>query len=144
MKNWVINSFLVISLIGLLDAGYLSLGVLIGGDTGCFLVKGCNIVLKSTYSEILGIPVAFLGLFYYLAIFVSVFVFNFNRNPKLQRVILWSTTIGFVSTLWFLYAQAFILRAFCSYCLISAITSVSLFGLSMYFFKKAPENFQKT
>jgi uncharacterized membrane protein len=32
----------------------------------------------------------------------------------------------FLATLWFLYLQAFVIRAFCTYCLISAAVTTTL------------------
>ena len=42
-------------------------------------------------------------------------------------------TIGamFLATLWFLYVQAFLLHAYCRYCLFSAATTFLLAGLAI-------------
>jgi uncharacterized membrane protein len=135
IKNYLINFFLLVSLIGILDAGYLTISHLGGKDAGCFLLEGCNIVLKSSYAEIFGIPIALFGLAYYLVIFLGILFFNFNRKRILIRNISILTIFGLLATLWFLYLQAFVIREFCTYCLISAVTSGVLFGLGMYVLK---------
>jgi uncharacterized membrane protein len=131
-KNWIINITLIISLIGVLDAGYLAFNHLQGGDIGCFLVHGCDIVLNSKYAAVFGIPISALGFLYYSTVFTGVFAYNLNRNSLLLKRISQLTIVGLIVSTWLLYLQIFIIEEFCSYCLISAITSGTLFVMGMY------------
>jgi uncharacterized membrane protein len=75
-----------------------------------------------------GIPVAAFGVAgYFTAFTFAIFcVFNYPRARKF-----FALTVGmlFLATLWFLYVQAFVLHAFCRYCLFSAAITFLLMGL---------------
>jgi uncharacterized membrane protein len=93
-----------------------------GGQTGCFEVLG------SAYAKVAGIPVAAFGVAgYFTAFTCAVFAaFNSARARKF-----FALTVGalFAATLWLLYVQAFLLHAFCRYCLFSAAITFLLMGL---------------
>jgi len=84
-----------------------------------------------------------LGLLFYLVIFLGVFVYNFKKDENLIKKILLITPLGFLATLWFLYLQTVVLRAFCSYCLLSAVASTLIFltGMSILWQQKKKERF---
>jgi uncharacterized membrane protein len=52
------------------------------------------------------------------------------------RLTLAYSSIGFVFSMWFVFVQAFLLHAFCQYCMLSATTSTTIFIISMYVFIK--------
>jgi uncharacterized membrane protein len=93
-----------------------------GGQTGCFEVLG------SAYAKVAGIPVAAFGMLgYFTAFTFAIFAgFHYARARMLFAL---TVCVLFASTLWFLYVQAFILHAFCRYCLFSAAISFLLMGL---------------
>jgi uncharacterized membrane protein len=118
----------LVSLVGLADATYLSVQALTGETLGCGGSPDCFKVLGSSYARIAGIPVASLGVLAYFSVFAfSTFAaFGYAR----ARIFL-ILTIGamFLATLWFLYVQAFLLHAYCRYCLFSAAVTFLLAGL---------------
>lgn len=120
---------LIVSLLGFIDATYLVVARYTGATLPCTIVHGCDIVTKSIYSEILGVPVALLGSAFYILIFALVFFAMDNKKIKLLLFAGKFTIVGFLASLWFLFAQAFLLRAFCQWCLVSAATSTILFVL---------------
>jgi len=140
IKNSVINFFLLVALVGVIDAGYLTISHFQGTETGCFLVEGCNVVLQSKYAEIFNIPAALLGLIFYLVIFFGVLLFNFNHKIGLIKNMSILSIAGFLVTLWFVYLQIFVLKTFCSYCLVSAVTSTFLFLLGLYVLRILSKN----
>jgi uncharacterized membrane protein len=79
-------------------------------------------------SRIGQVPVAGLGALAYFGVFtLSVFAaFGYLRAQKLFAVLVWAM---FAGTLWFLFVQAFLLHAFCRYCLFSAAIVFLLTGL---------------
>lgn len=127
-----------IALLGIADAGYLSANHFLGTEIKCLLVHGCDIVTNSVYSAIAGIPVAYLGLAYYLIMFGTITIAIENRSNQLIRLIALLSLAGFGFSLWFLYVQAFILEAFCTYCLISLGTSTAIFILAQIAQLKLP------
>jgi uncharacterized membrane protein len=117
-----------ISLAGLADATYLTVVAMTGEAAACGGSAGCFEVLGSPYARIAGIPVAFLGVWGYFAAFgFATFAgFGYQRAQAL-----FALTVGamFAMTLWLLYVQAFVLHAFCRYCLFSAAFTFLLAGL---------------
>lgn len=114
------------SLIGLADSVYLTVNHYNGEVAPCSLVTGCEKVLSSEFSEILGIPISALGaVSYFLTFSLATFAFNQNRVAWLLMIAMTAGMAGF--SIWLLYLQAFVIGAFCQFCLISAGSSLSLF-----------------
>ncbi len=129
-----------ISAVGLTDAIYLTITHFTNELVPCNFSHGCETVLKSQYAEIFGIPVAALGvIFYFTTLVISVFFANHHKYHWLLSV--WGA-VGFISTLYLFYLQAFVLHAFCQYCLLSALTSTLTFGITtlLYFTNKHKED----
>lgn len=118
----------VVSLAGLADAIYLAVQALTGETLSCGGSPDCFRVLGSAYARVAGIPVAALGTLAYFSVFsfATFAAFGYVRAPKLLML-----TVGamFLATLWFLYVQAFLLHAFCRYCLFSAAITFLLAGI---------------
>lgn len=103
----------------------------------------CDIVNKSTYSEIFGIPVALFGLFAYLVIGLIAyglsFGFDFRKIHRrlwpgmIIKLLYWFVAIGLLFSLYLTYVEFFILQALCIFCLshqaIILIIFVILMGL---------------
>ena len=118
----------VISLAGLVDATYLAVLALSGEAAACGGSTGCFEVLGSAYARIGGVPVAIFGVLGYFAAFTfAIFArFGYKRARGLFAMTVWTM---FTMTLWLLYLQAFVLHAFCRYCLFSAAFTFLLAGL---------------
>jgi uncharacterized membrane protein len=117
-----------VSLAGLADATYLTVMALTGETAACGESTGCFEVLGSQYSRIAGIPVAIFGIAGYFAAFsfATFAAFDYKRARRLLALTVWAM---FAMTLWLLYVQAFVLHAFCRYCLFSAAFTFLLAGL---------------
>lgn len=131
VPKWVPIAILAISLIGFADAAFLTLEHYKGEIPPC-LVGGCEQVLTSEYSTILGIPVALYGSLYYLFIAVLVFMAIESKSNRILKLAMIATAIGFLMSLWFLYLQAFVINSYCQYCLISTVTSTAIFVISYW------------
>ena len=129
-------AILVVAVLGFADAAYLTIEHYQGVIPPCSVVSGCETVLTSSYSVIAGIPVSLLGALYYLVIAIGVFAYLDTRKTQLLKWTLSLTIFGLFMSLWFIFVQAFILEAWCIYCLGSATTSIVLFVLSGVVFKK--------
>ena len=118
----------IVAVAGLADATFLSVQALTGETLSCGGSPDCFRVLGSSYAKIGRVPVALLGAFAYFCVFTfSIFAaFGYAR----ARTFL-IPTIGamFLATLWFLYVQAFLLHAYCRYCLFSAAVTFLIAGL---------------
>lgn len=140
MKTGFLITYVILVLIGLTDAAYLSALHFYQAEPGCSLITGCDAVLSSEYSVVLGIPLAYGGLAYYLILLISVLVYYQYEIKKALQVLFIVNLLGFLSSLWLVYIQAFVLEAFCQYCLISALTTtLALLTLTIGLRKGVPE-----
>ena len=136
IPRWLIISIFLVGFIGFLDASYLSSNAYFHTVPPCIITSGCEVVTTSAYSRILGIPVAYMGTLYYLTNLTVWFIFVNKKRSWAARLLPLVATTGFLFSLWFLYVQAFILNAFCTYCMISVCTSTILFILSLIVWRK--------
>lgn len=129
--------FLIFGLVGFLDATYLTIGHFRNIVPPC-TIHGCEIVLTSGYSTIASIPIALLGALYYLTVLIGTLVYIDTRKTELLRHLARLTTLGLLASIIFVYLQAFVIHAWCQYCLLSAASSTALFatGLSALFWTK--------
>lgn len=123
--------FCAVSAFGLLDAGYLTFKHYLGGIPPCTL-RGCEVVLTSPQSEIMGIPVALFGLLYYATVLLLSLAYIISKKESVLRYAAYFTPVGFISSVYFVYLQLFVINAICLYCMASAATSTILFALGVY------------
>lgn len=118
----------IVAVAGLADATYLTVQALTGETLSCGGSPDCFRVLGSAYSKLGGIPVAMLGALAYFTLFTFATFAAFGYARARTFLI---PTIGamFLATLWFLYVQAFLLHAYCRYCLFSAALTFLIAGL---------------
>lgn len=123
----ITSIFLVASLIGFVDALYLTIEHFRGVAPPCSILKGCEVVTTSVYSQIFGIPVALLGAVYYLVFFIAALAYLDSKN---ERSIIWLSrfsVFGFLASVYFVFLQLVVLKALCLYCMMSATTSTIIF-----------------
>jgi uncharacterized membrane protein len=123
----------VLAFIGMVDALYLSIKRN-AGPIPCHVTRGCTDVLTSKYSEVASIPLSWFGLVFYVTVF-SLAVFMIFEEPARPsyfpaRVTFYLSGIGLIISGLLVGIQAFILKAFCEYCLLSAALVLSIFLLS--------------
>ena len=124
-RNW--RAYVIIaclSLLGLADAIYLTIEHITGQSVRCTIIAGCSEVLSSSYAVVGGYPLALLGAAAYFSVFSLAILAAFGyRAAGLLLIPL--VGLMFAVSLWLVYLQAIVIRAFCQYCLFSAaITTV--------------------
>jgi len=130
MKRGILIAFIAVSFAGFLDAAFLALEHFLNRIPPCGF-NGCEVVTTSAYSIVFGVPVALLGAIYYFLMFTGA-VFAWQKGgDSYFRLLGRATWIGFLTSLWFIYVQLFVINAFCMYCIFSALTSTTLFVLGM-------------
>lgn len=114
----------IVSLVGLGDAIYLTVQHVTGLTLRCTL-SGCNEVLGSAYAKIGPVPLAGLGVVAYFVVFslATLAAFHYRGAVSLLRVVV---AIMFLTTLWLLYLQGFVIHHFCQYCLLSAAVTTCI------------------
>ena len=118
----------LLSLVGLAEATYLTVQNLTGETAICAGSSGCFEVLGSRYAKIGSIPVALFGSIAYFAAF-SFATFTAFGSKRARTFFSLTVCAMFAATLWFLFVQAFLLHAYCRYCLFSAAIIFFLTGI---------------
>jgi uncharacterized membrane protein len=113
---------IVLALIGLGIASYLTYVHYEGIHPVCGLGGDCEKVQTSEWSKLAGIPVAVLGLIGYAVIFVSLFV------PGEEALIAGALTalVGFGFSAYLTYRELFTIDAICPWCVASAVVMALL------------------
>ncbi len=115
----------LLSLVGLADAVYLTVEHLTGRSVRCTAIAGCSEVLSSSYATIGPVPLAALGALAYFTVFSLATLAAFGYAAA--RKLLVALVAGMCAmSLWLLFVQAFIIRHFCQYCLLSLAVTLSL------------------
>ena len=125
---------LIAAIVGALDSAYLSWVKLSHNETLCAPGLGdCFTVNTSTYSEIYGIPIAIFGLSAYLLI-IAILLFE-SRSTFLQEngsmALFGISLIGVLYSAYLTYLEAYVIHAWCPYCVLSAIMIVVVFVVSI-------------
>jgi len=115
----------LLSLLGLADALYLTIEHVTGQSVRCTIISGCSAVLSSPYAVVAGIPLAVVGAAAYFTVFslAILALFGYQWAGKIMRAMVITM---FAITVWLIYLQAFVIREFCQYCLLSALITTAL------------------
>lgn len=127
--------FIIVSFLGFLDASYLTIEHYRNALLPCIVFKGCEQVTTSAYSKVFGYPLALYGAAYYLFMMLAAVFYLDAKNELAFKAIKYLPITGFLASAYFIYLQLFVIHAICTYCVISAITSTSLFILSFFLTK---------
>jgi uncharacterized membrane protein len=116
---------LLLAFLGLVDTLYL--GIKRGKPVPCSITTGCEEVLNSKFSAVGGIPISWFGFAFYLSVFSAAAFAAFSDDDRLLRLAFWPALAGFAISLGLVGVQAFVLRAWCQYCLVSAVLTTLIF-----------------
>lgn len=115
----------LLALVGLTDAVYLTIQHIAGQSVPCSVTGGCEEVLTSPYAVVAGIPLAAIGAAAYFSVFSLSTLAAFGYHIAARLLLPLVATMVLVS-LWLFYLQAFVIRAFCQFCLLSAGITIAL------------------
>lgn len=133
---------IALSVLGAADAIYLFILKLTQNELMCVGNHGCITVNNSVYSEIYGIPVSIFGLLGYVAILAILLLEKWPDVAKKMGplnlvsengplLIFGSTIIGVLFSAYLTYIEAFVIFAYCPFCVASAIIMTILFVLAI-------------
>ncbi len=130
---------LALAMVGIGDTLFLSYYAYLHIIPSCAL-KGCEIVLASSYSHPLGVPFAYIGLLYYLHMFgLAMLLVIDPKSLGLRLGMLIYAGIGFALSICFELFQFFVIGALCMYCRISALTTLCLFGVAVWHWRSTAQ-----
>ncbi|HEX4804643.1 MAG TPA: vitamin K epoxide reductase family protein [Conexibacter sp.] len=128
------RAMIVLTLVGIGIASYLTYVHYKGLSPICALNQGCEKVQSSRYAKVGGVPVPLIGLIGYVAILVSLLV-----RGELARLATAVMTIGgFAFSVYLTSLELFRIHAICQWCVGSAIVMTSLAVLATIRVLRAP------
>ncbi len=128
---------IIFGIAGIFDAGFLTYEHFQGIVPPCTAnawFADCGKVLNSSYSVVLGIPLALIGFFYYFILTALTVAVLFGRKKLFAFGILIFTSAGLLGSIYFVYLQLVVIQAVCFYCMVSALNSLILFLLAQNIF----------
>lgn len=131
---------IALTIIGLLVSIYMSIYKFTNNESMCIGSSGCSEVNASRYSEINGIPVALLGVVGYAAILALLFIEQrpgfIQENGSL--LFFGISLIGFLFTLYLIYLEIALIKAYCPFCLASQAVMIVIFIISVIRLARQP------
>ena len=123
--KWIYVVAALLALVGLTDALYLTVQHLSGQSVPCSVTGGCEEVLTSSYAVVAGVPLAALGAAAYFSAFSLSILAAFGYRSA-AKLLLPLVAVMVLVSVWLFYLQAFVIRAFCQFCLLSAGITIVL------------------
>src|SRR5215212_7689568 len=128
---------ILLTVVGLLVSIYMTIYKITSNDSMCIGSGDCKTVNQSRYSEVsvggLRIPVAVLGVIGYTAILAV--LLSEQRADFLQQngslAFFGLSLMGFLFTLYLVYVEIALIKAFCPFCITSQIAMTLIFILSV-------------
>jgi uncharacterized membrane protein len=133
VPRWVVITSLTLATAGLLVAAYLTIEHFTASTTLACPETGivdCQKVTTSEQSKIFGIPVAPLGLAFFLPMLAACLPrFWRDQRPAVRYGRLAFATLGVIFVVYLLYAELFILDAICLWCTAVHALTIALFAV---------------
>ncbi len=123
----------VLALLGLADATYLTILKFTHHEAMCAGVGDCYTVNTSPYAEIHGVPIALLGALAYLAILALLWLERRHPLAEAYGTLAEFGLIfaGVLYSAYLTYLEAEVIHAFCPYCVVSATILLFLLVLAI-------------
>jgi uncharacterized membrane protein len=127
-------SQVVLSILGILDSGYLTWIKLSHNEASCIQGVGdCFSVNTSRYSELMGVPIAVFGLLAYATILLLLFLESrggfWGDNAPLA--IFGISLFGVLYSAYLTYLEIAVIKAICPFCVVSAVLMLSIFVIAI-------------
>jgi uncharacterized membrane protein len=117
---------LILGTIGSIDAVYLTLEA-VNPNVPLFCpaasILNCTLVTSSAFSRFFGIPVAVLGLLWFVAI-IGLYLLPGHSEVSALLVPLW--VIGMIFVVYLVFVELFVIGSICAYCTIAHIVGASM------------------
>ena len=145
MEKWLNKALLALVAIGLLVSIYMTIYKITNNDGMCVGSGDCKTVNASKYSEVtlagLKIPVALVGVGGYASILAMLLLEKrvdfLRRNATM--ILFAFALMGFLFTLYLVYVEVALLKAYCPFCVTSQVTMTLIFILSVIRLAREPQ-----
>lgn len=124
---------IVLAVIGLFDSAYLSYVKLVNSKVFCGGSNQCETVNNSPYSEIAGIPIAYIGLGAFLVIGLLLLLETRDKfwQQNVPLAVFGLSLTGVLYSAYLTYIEIAVLHAICPYCVVSAVVILFIFLISI-------------
>jgi len=135
MKQAFVLPVVILSILGILDASYLTYQKINNIIPPCTPGFQCETVLNSPWANIGPVPLSALGLVFYSIVFIFAATTLLEKKVKIGKmdnedILMSLTAFGGGFSLYLVFVMQFLIGAWCTYCLISAIICALLFSIN--------------
>lgn len=95
----------------------------------CVVTSSCDLVQNSKYALLFGIPLSEIGL---LSFSLLGLCYLFKKDNFIRKIYVLGSVVGGLGAIYFLGIQAFILKSFCSTCVLVDIIAIIIAILVVY------------
>jgi len=116
-------ALLAVSFLGMFNSLYLTY-LHFSSEANSFCNFGerfnCEVVNSSSYSEMFGVPIAFLGFTMFLVLGLMTIYASENTSKRKITVQIISVMLffGFIYSIYLVYIQKFVLKTYCTFCIV--------------------------
>ena len=126
-----------LALVGFADAAYLTATHYAGSSVFCGASGGCETVLSSEFATLGPVPIALIGAAYYALASLVAWTPAASWSRTTAGTLAALTGLAFAVSAVLFAIQAFELRAWCRFCLVSAAITTLLFATSIWIFRRS-------
>ena len=127
----------ILSLLGLFISAFLAYEYSLSSPVICPIAgAGCEIVRKSIYSSLFGISLPYFGIAFYLVIAILSIILANKYIKRISDLRILGSFFGFAFGVYLTLAEAFLIKAYCIWCIISFIISILILYLAFLKHKK--------
>jgi uncharacterized membrane protein len=134
MRDRLHVATLVVAILGLGVAGYMTYAHYAGIDPACGIAGGCATVQASDWAKLAGVPVALVGVIGYAGILIALVL----RGETARLAATGLAYIGFGFSVYLTYVEIEKIDAICQWCVVSATCMTALAVLTTIRFLRAP------
>ncbi len=128
MSKKYLFTLLTLPLAGLTDSIYLTREHYLNQAPICGIyANSCGTVTQSQYAQIGGIPLALLGIGFYLSVLLLTLLLYFYHKRLFAYLLTGLATIGVCTSIFLTYLQAYVIKSWCYWCLFSALITLLIF-----------------
>jgi uncharacterized membrane protein len=131
-RRWVPWALTALAFAGFVVATYLTFAHYRGYVSPCYVVHGCESVQTSKYSSVLGVPVALIGAAGFAVLFylgIGLLTGAGRWTTPAFRLLAFAGALGMIPLF---LLQAVVLKAFCSYCILTEVLMLAIWVLTFF------------
>ena len=119
---------IILSIVGFLVSFYIYYTKKYNKNLYCIIGEDCDAVVRSRYGKTFGVENTLPGMMYYLVIFIYGIALFFNQNIFKASIVYYlvvgASIASVLFSIYLIAVQAFVLKKWCEYCIVSSIASL--------------------